>query len=294
MLAASVAASGRCAKTWTRIASSAVAAGGAKSVQVTRSAGGRSPDAETWTNAPESQRTSSTPSASAPPAATAARTHRLARGRDSRIGGESVGSGAGASGSNGWGAAGPESRTIPARAAAASRHRSEAGVSSSDGVQVDGAAGVSPGSGPAHAEAPESSTLTGLVPMNDSGVSGSALSTPPVTRSTSRASRRQRGPSSPSTISSKSSHASCAFCVRWVGSLTSSCSIQSEIRWSTSGRMLLTGAIGSLTWRSRIAIGASESWNGTLPVNDSNAMQPTEYRSVQGPMSCAIACSGAM
>ena len=114
------------------------------------------------------------------------------------------------------------------------------------------------------------------MPWNGAGVSGFAPSVAPSTRSTSRASRRQRGPSRPSTISSKSSHASCAFCVRWVGSLTSSRSIQSEIRWSTSGRIDFTGAIGSLTWRSRIAIGASESWNGTLPVNSSNAMQPTE------------------
>ena len=40
--------------------------------------------------------------------------------------------------------------------------------------------------------------------------------------------------------------------------------------------LFVIGAIGSLTWRRRIAIGASESWNGTLPVNSSKAMQPTE------------------
>ena len=76
--------------------------------------------------------------------------------------------------------------------------------------------------------------------------------------------------------SSNSSHASLADCVRSFGSLTSSCSTQSETPWSTDGSIDLTGAICSLTWRSRIAIGASESWNGTLPVNISNAMQPTE------------------
>ena len=113
-------------------------------------------------------------------------------------------------------------------------------------------------------------------------------------RSIRRAERRQRGPSRPMMISSKSSQASAADCVRLVGSLTSSASIQSEIPWSTCGSIDFTAGIGSLTCRSRIAIGASESWNGTRPVNISNAMQPTEYRSVHGPISCAIACSGAM
>ena len=76
--------------------------------------------------------------------------------------------------------------------------------------------------------------------------------------------------------SSNSSQASFADCVRSFGSLTSSCSIQSETPWSTDGSIDLTGGICSLTCRSRIAIGASESWNGTRPVNISNAMQPTE------------------
>jgi hypothetical protein len=151
------------------------------------------------------------------------------------------------------------------------------------GVHIGGeAAGVPPVSpeGAPHANdlnSAEASPPLTLVPWNGAGVSGFAP--PPFVssrRSTRRASRRQRGPSRLIRISSKSSHASCAFWVRPSGSLTSSASIQSEIRWSTSGRTVLTAAIGSLTWRSRIAIGASESWNGTLPVNNSNAMQPTE------------------
>ena len=78
-------------------------------------------------------------------------------------------------------------------------------------------------------------------------------------------------------ISSKSSQASLADCVRSFGSLTSSSSTQSEMPCvERSGRPSVTGGIGSLTCRSRIAIGASESWNGTRPVNISNAMQPTE------------------
>ena len=77
-------------------------------------------------------------------------------------------------------------------------------------------------------------------------------------------------------ISSSASHASLAERVRRVGSLTSSSSIQSETAWSISGLTDRAGGIGSLTWRSRIAIGASESWNGTRPVNISYAMQPTE------------------
>src|SRR4051812_21673477 len=118
------------------------------------------------------------------------------------------------------------------------------------GVYIGGAAGVPPVSPPG---APQANDLNSsepgspaVVPWNGAGVSGLAPSVS-STRSTSRASRRQRGPSSESRISSKSSQASCAFWVRSVGSLTSSCSIQSETRWSTSGRMLLTGAIGSLT-----------------------------------------------
>ncbi len=78
------------------------------------------------------------------------------------------------------------------------------------------------------------------------------------------------------TISSYSSQASTADCVRFVGSFTSRCSIQSEIPASTDGSTDFTAGISSLTCRSRIAIGASVSWNGTLPVNSSNAMQPTE------------------
>ena len=137
------------------------------------------------------------------------------------------------------------------------------------------------------------STGPALVPWNGAGVSGLA----PLARLHALDQPRLAPPAravQASRISSNSSHASCAFCVRCDGSLTSRRSIQSDTRWSTSGTIDLTGGIGSLTWRSRIAIGASESWNGTLPVNSSNAMQPTEYRSVHGPMSCAIACSGAM
>ena len=173
-------------------------------------------------------------------------------------------------------------------------------ASDGGGVHIGGAADEPPVStGAPQAKdlnSSEASPPLTLVPWNGAGVSG--LAPPPfvssVRRSTRRASRRQRGPSRLMRISSKSSHASCAFWVRASGSLTSRRSTQSEMRWSTSGRIDFTGAIGSLTWRSRIAIGASESWNGTLPVNSSNAMQPTEYRSVHGPMSCAIACSGAM
>jgi hypothetical protein len=113
------------------------------------------------------------------------------------------------------------------------------------------------------------------VPSNGAGVSGPGVSAASA-RATNRASRRQRGPSRPMMISSKSSHASAADCVRCFGSLTSMCSTQSEIRSSMFGSIDLTAGIGSLTWRSRIAIGASESWNGTRPVNISNAMQPTE------------------
>ena len=114
-----------------------------------------------------------------------------------------------------------------------------------------------------------------VVPWNGAGVSGFGVSAWPVS-SVRRAERRQRGPSSPMMISSNSSQASAADCVRLVGSLTSMLSTQSEMPWSTFGSIDFTGAIGSLTCRSRIAIGASESWNGTLPVNISNAMQPTE------------------
>jgi hypothetical protein len=114
-----------------------------------------------------------------------------------------------------------------------------------------------------------------VVPLNGAGVSGAGVSNwaEPSRR---RASRRQRGPSSPMMISSNSSQASLAFCVRFVGSLTSMRSIQSEMSWSIEGSMDLTAGICSLTWRRRIAIGASVSWNGTRPVYISNAMQPTE------------------
>ena len=77
-------------------------------------------------------------------------------------------------------------------------------------------------------------------------------------------------------ISSRSSHASVALCVRSLGSLTSSRSTHAESPSSIDGSIVLIGGIGSLTWRRRIAIGASESLNGTRPVNSSNAMQPTE------------------
>ena len=114
-----------------------------------------------------------------------------------------------------------------------------------------------------------------VVPLNGAGVSGAGVSNwaEPSRR---RASRRQRGPSSPMMISSNSSQASLALCVRFVGSLTSIRSIQSETSWSIVGSIDLTAGICSLTWRRRIAIGASVSWNGTRPVNISNAMQPTE------------------
>ena len=59
------------------------------------------------------------------------------------------------------------------------------------------------------------------------------------------------------TISSYSSQASTADCVRFVGSFTSRCSIQSEIPASTDGSTDFTAGISSLTCRSRIAIGAS-------------------------------------
>ena len=114
-----------------------------------------------------------------------------------------------------------------------------------------------------------------VVPWNGAGVSGAGVSNwaEPSRR---RASRRQRGPRRPMMISSNSSHASFADCVRCFGSLTSSRSIQSEISSSTLGSIELTLGICSLTCRRRIAIGASVSWNGTRPVNISNAMQPTE------------------
>ena len=76
--------------------------------------------------------------------------------------------------------------------------------------------------------------------------------------------------------SSNASHASAADPVRRSGSLTSSRSIQSEMRPSTPGTTDLTGGIASFTWRMRIASGSSTSANGTRPVNSSNAMQPTE------------------
>jgi hypothetical protein len=117
-------------------------------------------------------------------------------------------------------------------------------------------------------------TCSWLVPWNGAGVSGFGVLV--CARSVSRASRRQRGPSRPMMISSNASHASLAERVRRVGSLTSSSSIQSETAWSISGCTERAGGIGSLTWRRRIAIGASESWNGTRPTNISNAMQPTE------------------
>ena len=114
-----------------------------------------------------------------------------------------------------------------------------------------------------------------VVPWNGAGVSGAGVSNwaEPSRR---RASRRQRGPRRLMMISSNSSHASLADCVRCFGSLTSRRSIQSEMSWSIFGSTDLTLGICSLTWRSRIAIGASVSWNGTRPVNISNAMQPTE------------------
>ena len=114
-----------------------------------------------------------------------------------------------------------------------------------------------------------------LVPSNGAGVSGFGVSSCSA-RTDSRAERRQRGPSRPMTSSSSSSQASFADCVRSFGSLTSSSSIQSEMPWSIDASIDLTAGISSLTCRSRIAIGASESWNGTRPVNISNAMQPTE------------------
>jgi hypothetical protein len=114
-----------------------------------------------------------------------------------------------------------------------------------------------------------------VVPWNGAGVSGAGVSNC-AEPSRRRASRRQRGPSRPMMISSNSSHASLADCVRFVGSLTSMRSIQSEISWSIFGSIDFTLGICSLTWRRRIAIGASVSWNGTRPVNISNAMQPTE------------------
>ena len=109
--------------------------------------------------------------------------------------------------------------------------------------------------------------------MNGGGVAGCGASSGfPV----SRASRCHRRGSSRSAISSYASHAAAAEPIRAAGSLLSSPWIQSEISSSIDGSIARTGGMGSLTWRMRIAIGASMSWNGTRPVNSSKAMQPTE------------------
>ena len=68
-----------------------------------------------------------------------------------------------------------------------------------------------------------------------------------------------------SAISSRPSHACSAERVRWLASLTTSRSTQSEIRGSRSGTIDVTGGIGCVTWRISIATGVSTSWNGVLP-----------------------------
>ena len=199
-----------------------------------------------------------------------------------RVGAASLGAGApnvtnpdSATGSSGGGVGGPVGTSIGPGSSG------PAGASVGGGVAGPGGAAVPPGgvseTGWPQAKLWNSSdgASPALVPSNGAGVSGLGVSTCSA-RAESRAERRQRGPSSPMMSSSNSSHASLADCVRSFGSLTSSCSIQSEIPWSIVGSIDFTGGISSLTWRSRIAIGASESWNGTLPVNISNAMQPTE------------------
>ena len=174
-----------------------------------------------------------------------------------------AGAGGGGAASSGGGVIGPGGRSV-------------GGGVYGPGVAAGALPPVSAGA-PPHAKLWNSSDTapSADVPSNGAGVSGCGVSIVCMF-SSSRASRRQRGPSRPMTISSRSSHASAALCVRCFGSLTSSRSIQSEIPWSIEGSTDVTGGIGSLTWRSRIAIGASVPWNGTRPVNSSKAMQPTE------------------
>ena len=121
----------------------------------------------------------------------------------------------------------------------------------------------------------DTAASAGDVPSNGAGVSSFGVSTC-SSRSGSRASRRQRGPSRRDQDLLEVVPRVVGRLRALLGSLTSSRSIQSEIAWSTDGSIDSPAGIGSLTWRSRIAIGASVSWNGTWPVNSSNAMQPTE------------------
>ena len=70
-------------------------------------------------------------------------------------------------------------------------------------------------------------------------------------------------------ISSSWSHASCAFEIRSSGAFSSSFCSQSARRGSRSGLTESGDGIGSLTCRSRIAIGVSVSWKGTTPAKSS-------------------------
>ena len=70
----------------------------------------------------------------------------------------------------------------------------------------------------------------------------------------SRASRRQRGPRMSTTISSSSSHAAAADGGRWWRSFSTIRATHVDSRGSMSGTIELTGGIGSVAWRIRIAI----------------------------------------
>ena len=100
------------------------------------------------------------------------------------------------------------------------------------------------------------------------GVNGPGTSPPPSIGGRALL-RRQRGPSSVSTISSSASQAAAAEGGRSAGSFSSRPQIQSDTPASRSARMTFGGGGTSLTWRRRIAVGASVSANGSCPVKSS-------------------------
>ena len=154
-----------------------------------------------------------------------------------------------------------------------------------DGVAGRGVTGGGGGGGGGAGRTVEAGT-SACHEMNSEGADEGAAGASP-----SRAERRHKGPSAPTAMSSSDSDASRALAGRAAGSFSSS----ERTHASRAGSVPAgSGGTGSLMCCIIIASGLPSTRNGTRPASSSKATTPVWYRSVHGPTSDAIACSGAM